>query len=186
MRLYSRRDHNFPRKTHAFTHVVIGTAQDCASFRARIASGVSRGKVWARPDRRQARGPARNRPGHRPAHAFHADAERARRDRSWRDVEFRFAGRIQPKRAADGTVLLHAPQDRYAKRDAVRLNNYGTGPFCEFRLRGLPHSSGVYVYVLRGEQVYVGQAVDLDARFYAYAASRPRTATAAAARRTAA
>lgn len=71
-------------------------------------------------------------------------------------------------------MLLHAPQERYTKRDSVQLNNHGAGPFCEFRLRGLPHSSGVYVYLLRGEPVYVGQPVDLDARFYAYRRISPK------------
>jgi len=92
----------------------------------------------------------------------------------WHDVEFRFAGRIEPKRGGDGAVLVHAPQGRYAKRDTVRLNKYGAGPFCEFRLRGLPRSAGVYVYVLGGKPVYVGQAVDLDARFYAYGRISPK------------
>ncbi len=92
----------------------------------------------------------------------------------WRDVAFALAGAIEPKRDSNGHLFVHAPQERYAKRASVALNKYGAGPFCEFRLRALPRSPGVYVYILRGEPVYVGQATDLDARFYAYGHISPK------------
>lgn len=104
----------------------------------------------------------------------------------WRDAAFSCVGTIKPDRDESGVLLVHAPQGRYANERALPLNKYGAGPFCAFRVRGLPHSSGVYVYILGGEPVYVGQAVDLDARFYAYGHISPKTATVAAASRTAA
>ncbi len=93
---------------------------------------------------------------------------------NWRAFQFAFGGTLAPKLDGEGAVLVHAPQSRYAKSESVRLNNYGAGPFCEFRLRGLPRSSGVYVYMVAGEPVYVGQAADLDARFYAYGHISPK------------
>lgn len=92
----------------------------------------------------------------------------------WKEIEFVHAGAISPMRDGDGALVSHAPQERYAKRDRVALNNYGSGPFCEFRVPGLPHSSGVYVYMLVDEPVYVGQAADLYARFYAYGHISPK------------
>lgn len=92
----------------------------------------------------------------------------------WREIEFRFAGCIEPKRRDDGIVLVHAPQDRYAKRDMVQLNKYGGGPFCEFRVHGLPRSSGVYVYVVEGKPIYVGQAANFHKRFYDYGHISPK------------
>lgn len=92
----------------------------------------------------------------------------------WHDVGFKFAGAIKPKIDSSGTILVYSPQARYAKRDSVPLNNYGNGPFCEFRLKGLPHSPGVYVYIVEGKPMYVGQAVDLDSRFYAYGHISPK------------
>ena len=76
---------------------------------------------------------------------------------TWRQFDFAFAGTIEPNLSSEGIVLVHAPQSRYSKKDAVPLNKYGAGPFCEFRLRGPPGSSGVYVYTLHGAPVYLGQ-----------------------------
>lgn len=53
----------------------------------------------------------------------------------WREVAFAIAGTIEPKRDGNGHILVHAPQERYAKRESFALNKYGAGPFCEFRLR---------------------------------------------------
>lgn len=70
------------------------------------------------------------------------------------------------ERDADGLPIEHAPQERYSKAGSSRLHRYGAGTFCRFRIPGLPHESGVYIFLEDDRPVYVGKAVDLFKRFY--------------------
>lgn len=92
----------------------------------------------------------------------------------WQEVEFTSAGTIDVHKDGSGAVTVHAPQQRYAKRDTVPLNRYGEGPFCRFRVHGLPHSSGVYVYMVDDSPVYIVETHDLYGRFYAYGNISPK------------
>lgn len=68
------------------------------------------------------------------------------------------------------------PQDRYTKAATTPLNPSGAGPFCRFKVTGLPSSSGVYVVTVDGGVVYVGRAENLSERWgqRGYAPIQPR------------
>ncbi len=87
---------------------------------------------------------------------------------------FQLVGSLEVVRDDDGSVWSHAPQSRYEKAAASRLNRYGDGEFCEFRVRGLPHEEGVYALFVADELVYIGEAVDLHRRWYDYGHIAPR------------
>ena len=81
------------------------------------------------------------------------------------DRAFAHAATIEPERDPDGALLEFTPQSRYASVATMRLNRYGSGPFCRFYLEGLPQTSGVYVVTVDNVSVYVGVAVNLAKRW---------------------
>lgn len=81
------------------------------------------------------------------------------------DHAFVHAATIEPERDPDGALLELTPQSRYASATAMRLNRYGSGPFCRFHIEGLPRTSGVYVVTVDNVPVYVGVAVNLAKRW---------------------
>ena len=81
------------------------------------------------------------------------------------DRAFVHAAAIEPERDLDGALLEFTPQSRYASATAMRLNRYGSGPFCRFFIEGLPRTSGVYVVTVDNVPVYVGVAVNLAKRW---------------------
>jgi hypothetical protein len=73
---------------------------------------------------------------------------------------------IEPHRNADGTVRAFKPQGRYENTRGLKLHKYGSGEFCHFRIDAA-HVAGVYALTVGGEVLYVGECVDLSARFNA-------------------
>lgn len=78
---------------------------------------------------------------------------------------FRQVCSIQPKRGPSGTFLEFVPSGRYANVAGLSLNKYGAGPFCSFHIPPHHRESGVYALIVRDAVVYVGECVDLSARF---------------------
>jgi len=78
---------------------------------------------------------------------------------------FRFVCNIEPERDADGTVRKLTPQDRYDNSAGLRLNKYGNGPFCKFKIPWTIRSSGVYAFVANDQVQYVGECENLSSRF---------------------
>lgn len=72
---------------------------------------------------------------------------------------------VEPMRGANGAPLELMPQSRYPKRDIKRLNRHGQGPFCRFKVAGLPPARGVYVVEVSGTPTYVGRTTDLAFRW---------------------
>ena len=88
--------------------------------------------------------------------------------------EFQLASEIRVDRNPDGSVYTDRPQSRYAKASQVSLHKYGDGEFCRFRFDGLRQAEGVYC-VFGGDGLrYVGEAVDLRKRWYAYGQISPK------------
>lgn len=83
------------------------------------------------------------------------------------EYEFSHIADIEPMREPDGTVRPFLPQSRYANALNIPLNQYGTGPFCKFKIPGHYRTSGVYVLTIDGEIRYVGECANLSARFNA-------------------
>jgi hypothetical protein len=59
------------------------------------------------------------------------------------------------------------PQNRYQNPRNLRLNRYGTGPFCKFKIPRRFQVSGVCVLTAEQELRYVGECASLSARFNA-------------------
>lgn len=77
-----------------------------------------------------------------------------------------------------GSVELFAddlfPELRYAKKAVVKLLPNGGGPYCKFQVPGLPSTSGVYAFFVRGALQYVGKAEVLKRRLYHYGNISPK------------
>ena len=65
---------------------------------------------------------------------------------------------IEPESNPNGTPVEFTPHQRYARADSKHLHAYGQGPFCRFKLTGLPAEPGIYALTVDDEVVYVGKA----------------------------
>lgn len=76
-------------------------------------------------------------------------------------AEFRFIDNMDPDRDPGGRVSELRPASKYDNRNSLRLNKYGEGPFCHFRIRAEKQtldSLGVYGIVQNPSTVlYVGK-----------------------------
>lgn len=72
---------------------------------------------------------------------------------------------IEPEKNTEGKVLQFEPQDNYDNKKAIRLNKYGMGKFCRFRIPANINRSGVYILTVNKEYKYVGECEDLSIRF---------------------
>ena len=78
--------------------------------------------------------------------------------------EFSFLQIIEPERDQIGGIKRYYPQDRYENRDNLPLSPYGSGAFCHFSIAAEP-VAGVYLWVVDGKIIYIGEAVNLRQRF---------------------
>jgi DNA-binding Lrp family transcriptional regulator len=72
---------------------------------------------------------------------------------------------ISPERDADGSVKRFTPQSRYRNSGNIRLNKYGQGPFCKFRIPSHHHQTGVYSIIVDGVVSYIGECENLSSRY---------------------
>jgi hypothetical protein len=87
---------------------------------------------------------------------------------------FHRIGRVEVDRDQEGRVVSHLPQQRYDNARRLSLHKYGGGPFCKFKVRGLPNASGVYAYVVDGVAKYIGETQFAPQTLYAYGNVAPR------------
>ncbi len=72
---------------------------------------------------------------------------------------------IVPLTDANGEPALDSPHKRY-KNNLRSLHKFGSGPFCEFRIRKDTYNkTGVYLIVIDGRLKYIGKCEDLRKRF---------------------
>jgi hypothetical protein len=57
------------------------------------------------------------------------------------------------------------PQGDYANANGLRLNKYGNGPFCQFRLPADLVVEGVYALIVNDSVKYVGECESLASRY---------------------
>ena len=81
------------------------------------------------------------------------------------DSGFVHTAAIEPEGDSDGVPLEFMPQSRYRLAKTMPLNRHGKGPFCRFRVKGLPPSSGVYALTVDGAVAYIGKAEHLAQRW---------------------
>ncbi len=71
-------------------------------------------------------------------------------------------------RAAAGesdSVGEYYPQKRFKNSRNLKLNRYGQGPFCKFKIANGLNKPGVYVISVRGSPQYVDECQNLSSRF---------------------
>jgi len=72
---------------------------------------------------------------------------------------------IEPLRNSAGEILELLPQERYENVQKLPLNNYGTGPYCKFKIPRNINDSGVYAIVVDDDVKYIGECVNLSSRY---------------------
>lgn len=87
--------------------------------------------------------------------------------RTWLGYTFEHAAIIQPVRDDDGRIDHYYPAPQYKDYATKRLNRWGKGPFCRFRLPRLSTDSGVYAVTENGDPdpVLIGQCSHLAERW---------------------
>lgn len=61
-------------------------------------------------------------------------------------------------------IKEYAPQKQYANHEHLPVGPYGSGTFCRFSIR-TPVAPGVYLWVVAGEIIYIGETTNLLNRF---------------------
>lgn len=75
---------------------------------------------------------------------------------------FTFLQTLNPVRDSSGRIKLFNPEEH--PEYGVK-HDWGWGPFCKFKLERAAHVSGVYLWVVNGSIVYIGETTDLADRF---------------------
>lgn len=79
---------------------------------------------------------------------------------------FSFVQDIVPECDEQGNVKKYYPQKDYENKSGYRLSQYGAGAFCRFSIQA-ECASGVYLWVVDGKVIYIGETIDLQRRFQA-------------------
>ena len=80
--------------------------------------------------------------------------------------QFQLVGKIRPETNSDGTIKEYQPQSRYENKKNLKLNRYGSGPFCKFTIdRKYSKKTGVYIIFVDDNITYVGECDDFFKRF---------------------
>ena len=80
--------------------------------------------------------------------------------------KFEFIDNIKPVLNSEGNIKEFYPQNAYLKKQNKALHKYGSGAFCKFSIHPKWSGvSGVYVYYVDDELVYIGQAQNFASRF---------------------
>lgn len=82
---------------------------------------------------------------------------------------------IEPEEI-NGKIYEYIPHSKYKNEKNYKLNKYGNGPFCKFKIpKGFFGKKGVYI-ILENENIrYVGKCEDLEVRYNAgYGIISPR------------
>lgn len=79
--------------------------------------------------------------------------------------EFERVSAIELEMKSDGSIREFMPQSRYRNAKNLRLNHYGGGPFCKFKIPNGHNYCGVYAVVAGGIVKYIGECENLSARF---------------------
>ncbi len=77
---------------------------------------------------------------------------------------FRFLQEIIPECDENGKLIDYCPQGDYHGKDKKGLNKNGDGAFCHFSIHA-DDVAGVYLWVVDGEIIYIGETVKLRQRF---------------------
>lgn len=90
---------------------------------------------------------------------------RSEMKRTFGKHEFHLLGNIELVTDDSGSIKEFMPHDRYKNAATSKLNRYGRGPFCKFRMAKGVKSAGLYVLTVGSTPKYVGECVDADKRW---------------------
>jgi hypothetical protein len=79
--------------------------------------------------------------------------------------DFKFICEIKPLINDRGQIMEYYPSTKYNNRANKKLNKYGKGPFCRFRIPNIINSEGVYIIKVNNDILYVGECENLSHRF---------------------
>jgi hypothetical protein len=88
-------------------------------------------------------------------------------------LNFKKVGKIELKKA-NGKIITYRPQSGI-NRKKTPLNKYAKGSFCYFEIA--PHwrdKAGLYIFMIKNEEKYIGECDDLFYRIYDYGHITPR------------
>lgn len=83
------------------------------------------------------------------------------------NYEFSYIQTIKPITENNGKIYKYKPQDMYNNKKGLELHKLGNGEFCKFKLEKAGNDSGVYAWVINGENkpIYIGETNNLKKRF---------------------
>lgn len=83
------------------------------------------------------------------------------------NYEFTYIQTIKPLIDANEQIYRYKPQKKYNNKKGLKLHNLGDGEFCKFKLENAEPISGVYVWIIQGENnpIYIGEANNFKRRF---------------------
>lgn len=76
---------------------------------------------------------------------------------------FHFIQQLIPN-CQNGKVIKYYPQKNYNNINNLPLLYYGKGAFCHFSVNA-PATSGVYIWIVNDEIIYIGETQNLETRF---------------------
>jgi|GEM_PF-1290539 len=82
-------------------------------------------------------------------------------------IDFRLICQLSVENDESGKAREFRPQLNYAGAASTPLNKYGNGLFCRFKIPTGLQKSGVYIIGTKSRPLYVGECVNLSARFNA-------------------
>jgi hypothetical protein len=78
--------------------------------------------------------------------------------------EFHFVQHLNPALNGNGEIKKYYPQGNYDNTNGLPLSRFGGGAFCKFSIQA-EDWPGVYLWVVDGEIIYIGETVGLRRRF---------------------
>ena len=79
--------------------------------------------------------------------------------------DFRLVCQLKVETDDSGKIREFRPQSNYANAGSTPLNKYGKGQFCKFKIPNGFQKPGVYIIGTKIQPLYVGECVNLSARF---------------------
>jgi hypothetical protein len=80
------------------------------------------------------------------------------------NYQFNFIQELVPECDAGGNVIKYYPQNDYNNKKGLPLTAHGKGAFCKFSIKAGAWS-GVYIWVVDGQIIYIGETAGLMQRF---------------------
>ena len=81
------------------------------------------------------------------------------------DYVFQFICLVEPELDAGGSLREFMPQSKYRNISNNRLNAYGNGPFCRFRIPSEFDRAGAYAVYVNEDLTYIGECENLSKRW---------------------